>query len=136
MPEWVMVELIETSSFIQGGSTLKLSTKDSRLRKLIARFRAGFLQERTNKLFDALSMETVARAVGEGVKDWREGVFALLVTLRLFVEQMLHADHACQDMVMRYAGEREQFGESAISLSAGPYCKAAAAAVGICDATW
>jgi len=114
----------ETSSITQGGSALKHSTKDRRLRKLISRFRDGFLQQRCEKLFDALPTEEVMRAVSEEVKGWRERLFEPLVTLRLFVEQMLHADHACQDVEVRYASERENLGESAISLSTGPYCKA------------
>jgi len=91
---------------------------------LIKRFRCGFLQERCEKLFNALPAEEVARAVREEVKGWRERLFTPLVTLRLFVEQMLHTDPACQDVVVRYASERENRGESEISLSTGPYCKA------------
>src|SRR5216684_7123210 len=78
----------ETSSITQGGSALKHSTKDRRLRKLISRFRDGFLQQRCEKLFDALPTEEVMRAVSEEVKGWRERLFEPLVTLRLFVEQM------------------------------------------------
>lgn len=114
----------EASSITQGGSALKHSAKDSCLRKLISRFRDGFLQERCEKLFDALPTEEVARAAGEEIKGWRERLFVPLVTLRLFVEQLLHADHTCQDVVVRYAGEREKRGERAISLSTEPYCKA------------
>ena len=55
---------------------------------------------------------------------WRERFYAPLVALRLFMEQVLHADHACQDVVVRYASERAAQGEAKVSLSTGPYCKA------------
>jgi hypothetical protein len=37
---------------------------------------------------------------------------------------VLHTDHACQDVVVRYASERVAQGEAQVSLSTGPYCNA------------
>jgi len=75
-------------------------------------------------LFNVLPAQELARAVQEEVGVWRDRRYAPLVALRLFVEQVLHTDHACQDVVARYASERVAQGEAQVSLSSGPYCNA------------
>ena len=94
------------------------------MRESIQRFRCGFLQSGREKLFDVLPAQELARAVQEEVGVWRDRLYAPLVVLRLFVEQVLHPDHACQDVVVRYASERVAQGETQVSLSTGPYCNA------------
>jgi len=90
----------------------------------IRRFRCSFLQSGREKLFNVLPAQELARAVQEEVGVWRDRRYAPLVALRLFVEQVLHTDHACQDVVARYASERVAQGEAQVSLSSGPYCNA------------
>jgi hypothetical protein len=82
------------------------------------------LQSGREKLFNVLPAQELARAVQEEVGVWRDRRYAPLVALRLFVEQVLHTDHACQDVVVRYASERVAQGEAQVSLSTGPYCNA------------
>ena len=103
---------------------MKHATKNWRVQESIRRFRCGFLQEGRKKLFNALPAGELERALHEEVSCWRERFYAPLLALRLFVEQVLHADHACQDVVVRYASERAAQGEAEVSLSTGPYCKA------------
>lgn len=103
---------------------MKHATKNWRVQESIRRFRCGFLQEGREKLFNALPAGELERALHEEVSCWRERFYAPLLALRLFVEQVLHADHACQDVVVRYASERAAQGEAEVSLSTGPYCKA------------
>ena len=98
--------------------------RNGRLEESIRRFRSGFLQSGREKLFNVLPAQELARAVQEEVGVWRDRRYAPLVALRLFVEQVLHADHACQDAVVRYASERVAQGEAQVSLSTGPYCNA------------
>jgi hypothetical protein len=95
-----------------------------RIQESIRRFRSGFLQAGRERLFNALPRQELERAVQEEVGSWRERVYGPVVALRLFVEQVLHADHACQDVVVRYASERVAQGQGQISLRTGPYCKA------------
>ena len=94
------------------------------MQESIKRFRCSFLQSGREKLFNVLPAQELARAVQEEVGVWRHRRYAPLVALRLFVEQVLHTDHACQDVVVRYASERVAQGEAQVSLSSGPYCNA------------
>jgi len=103
---------------------LKNVIRNGRVQESIRRFRCSFLQSGREKLFNVLPAQELARAVQEEVGVWRDRRYAPLVALRLFVEQVLHTDHACQDVVVRYASERVAQGEAQVSLSSGPYCNA------------
>ena len=94
------------------------------MRESIERLRCGFLQSGREMLFNVLPAQELERAVEDEVGRWRDRLYSPLVTLRLFVEQVLHTDHACQDVVVRYASERVAQGEAQVSLSTGPYCNA------------
>lgn len=94
------------------------------MQESIRRFRCSFLQSGRETLFNVLPAQELMRVVQEEVELWRDRLYAPLVVLRLFVEQVLHAEHACQDVVVRYASERVAQGEAQISLSTGPYCNA------------
>jgi hypothetical protein len=63
-------------------------------------------------------------AVVEESGRWRERLYVLLRTLELFIEQVLGADHSCQDTVARGLSARVARGEAPCSLNTGPYCKA------------
>ena len=103
---------------------MKNVIRNGRVQESIRRFRCSFLQSGREKLFNVLLAQELARAVQEEVGVWRDRRYAPLVALRLFVEQVLHTDHACQDVVARYASERVAQGEAQVSLSSGPYCNA------------
>lgn len=103
---------------------MRNANRNERVQESIKRFRCGFLQSGRDKLFNVLPAQELARAVQEEVGVWRDRRYAPLVALRLFVEQVLHTDHACQDVVVRYASERVAQGEAQVSLSSGPYCNA------------
>ena len=103
---------------------MKNAIRNKRAQESIRRFRCGFLQSGREKLFNVLPAQELARAVHEEVGVWRDRLYSPLVALRLFVEQVLHADPACQDVVVRYASERVAQGEAPVSLSTGPYCNA------------
>lgn len=103
---------------------MRNANRNQRAQESIRRFRCSFLQSGREKLFNVLPTQELARAVQEEVGVWRDRRYAPLVALRLFVEQVLHTDHACQDVVVRYASERVAQGEAQVSLSSGPYCNA------------
>ena len=71
------------------------------MRESIKPFRSGFFQEGSGKLFNALLAAEMTGVVREEVRGWLERLYAPVVVLRLFVEQVLHADHACQDVVVK-----------------------------------
>lgn len=103
---------------------MKAASGNARLQASIQRFRCGFLQECRDKLFNALPIQEMEQVLREEVSSWRERLYAPLVVLRLFVEQVLDSDHACQDVVVRYASERAAQGEGQTGLSTGAYCRA------------
>lgn len=103
---------------------MRNANRNERGQESIRRFRCSFLQSGREKLFNVLPTQELVRAVQEEVGVWRDRRYAPLVALRLFVEQVLHTDHACQDVVVRYASERVAQGEAQVSLSSGPYCNA------------
>ena len=103
---------------------MKNVIRNRRVQESIRRFRCSFLQSGRETLFNVLPAQELMRVVQEEVDLWRDRLYAPLVALRLFVEQVLHTDHACQDVVVRYASERVAQGEARISLSTGPYCNA------------
>lgn len=100
------------------------ATSKSVFERVVNRFRGGFLQEAREKLFDVLPAAELERAVREEVGRWRERLYSPLITLRLFIEQVLHVDATCQDVVVRYASERVAQGKALVGLSTGPYVKA------------
>jgi hypothetical protein len=118
------MEVVTTSTSPLEDQPLKNAIRNGRLQESIRRFRCSFLQSGREKLFNVLPAQELMRVVQEEVERWRDRLYAPLVVLRLFVEQVLHAEHACQDAVVRYASERVAQGEAQISLSTGPYCNA------------
>ena len=72
------------------------------------------------------------RAFGQSLTDilrchlppHRERIYAPLDTLRLFINQMLSTDGACQDVVGRRLSERIARGQPASALTTGSYCDA------------
>lgn len=71
-----------------------------------------------------LPADVLKAVVEEEAGGYRERVYSPMTTLGLFIGQALSADGACQDAVARHLSERTARGESAVSLSTGPYCKA------------
>lgn len=53
-----------------------------------------------------------------------DAIFTPLITLRLFLLQVLNDDRSCKAAVARFVIERAQNGESAVSYNSGPYCDA------------
>jgi hypothetical protein len=71
-----------------------------------------------------LTEQALERAVVEEAGRWRERLYGPLRTLALLIEQVLGADHSCQDAVARGLSARIARGEALSSLNTGPYCQA------------
>jgi hypothetical protein len=97
---------------------------NKRFKESIKRFRSEFLQEWGENLFNVLRAQDLESVLREEAPSWRDRLYAPLTTLRLLIEQVLHPDAACQEVVVRYASERAVGQKARISLSTGPYCKA------------
>jgi hypothetical protein len=92
----------------------------------VRRFRARFVQSAGKALGKVLTAQVLKNAVLEETGSWRERLYGPLTTLVLFIEQVLGADHSCQDAVSRGLSARVALGQVPCSLNTGPYCKARA----------
>lgn len=90
----------------------------------IRRFRRRFVQGTGSVLSELFTARCLGQWVLEACGSWRERVYGPLRTLMLFVEQVLSADHSCQDAVALELSARVALGQAPCSLNSGPYCRA------------
>src|SRR5215207_5253536 len=92
------------------------------------RARAGFLRRQflqdgdlpfTNVLTDEIVADALATLGG-----WLDRVFSPLVTLRVFLGQVLSPDHSCRAAVARLNAHRVARGQRPCSARTGAYCRA------------
>lgn len=98
--------------------------KKKQLLAQVGRFRARFVQSLPSALGQVLSKERLMRWIAEEVGAYRERLYGPLSTLMLFIEQVLSADHSCQDTVARGLSSRVAQALPPSSLHTGAYCKA------------
>lgn len=97
---------------------------ESLRRRQVRQFLGRFAQTGTQalgSLFDPVQLESLIR---QHSTHQRERIYPPMVTLSLFLEQVLGADHSCQDAVARGLSSRVAQDLPASSLNTGPYCKA------------
>jgi hypothetical protein len=75
-------------------------------------------------LGDIVPAGALKQWVRQEAGQFRDRVYSPVTTLTLFIEQVLSADHSCQDAVARGVSARVALGEAGCSLNTGPYCKA------------
>ena len=85
--------------------------------------RRQFLQDGGLPFSDVLTEEVVADALAT-VGGWLDRVFSPLVTLRVFLGQVLSADHSCRAAVARLIAHRLARGQDPCSARTGAYCRA------------
>ena len=83
-----------------------------------------FLQDGGLPFTDILSRETVEQALDTIEFAWNERIYTPLVTLWVFLGQVLSADHSCRNAVARLVVHRVSQGLSACSSRTGAYCQA------------
>ena len=83
-----------------------------------------FLQDGGLPFTDVLSRETVEQALGTVEFAWNERIYTPLVTLWIFLGQVLSADHSCRNAVARLIVHRVSQGFAACSSKTGAYCQA------------
>src|SRR5262249_26608508 len=89
-----------------------------------ARFlRRQFLQDGDLPFTDVLTEEVIAQALAT-VTGWLDRIFSPLVTLGVFLGQVLSADHSCRAAVARLLAHRVARGQSPCSAETGAYCQA------------
>ena len=98
--------------------------KKQSLVEQVQRFRARFAQSVATTLGDVIPTQPLLEWIAQEVGTYRERIYGPLTTLALFIEQVLGADHSCQDAVARGLSTRVALGQPTCSLNTGPYCKA------------
>jgi hypothetical protein len=86
--------------------------------------RRQFLQEGNLPFTDVLTEETIAQALQAINLCWLDRVFSPLVTLWVFLGQVLSADHSCRAAVARLMAHRIARGQKPCSAKTGAYCQA------------
>jgi hypothetical protein len=85
--------------------------------------RRQFLQGGGLPFTDVLTDDVLAGALA-AVGHWLDRVFPPLVTLRVFLGQVLSADHSCRAAVARLNAHRVARGQRPCSARTGAYCRA------------
>ena len=90
----------------------------------IRRFRARFVQSVGAVLGNVLPAKSLKQWIHEECGNYRERIYGPFRTLTLFIEQVLGADHSCQDAVARGLSDRVSREQAPCSLNTAGYCKA------------
>ena len=85
--------------------------------------RRQFLQDGQLPFTDVLTEDTLAEALAT-VGKWLDRIFSPLVTLWVFLGQVLSPDHSCRAAVARLLAHRLARGQEPCSARTGAYCQA------------
>jgi hypothetical protein len=95
-----------------------------RLRRQVESLRHEFLQDGRLPFTDVLTEEGLREALREIKAPWNDRLFTPLVTLWVFLSQVLAADHSCRAAVARLIAHRVARGQKPCSSRTGAYCQA------------
>jgi DDE family transposase len=85
--------------------------------------RRQFLQDGDLPFTNVLTAEVIAQAL-TALRGWLDRIFSPLVTLWVFLGQVLRADHSCRAAVARLIAHRLSRGQRPCSAETGAYCQA------------
>ncbi len=92
-------------------------------RAQVSFLRRQFLQDGDLPFTNVLTEEAIAQAL-TALSDWLDRIFSPLVTLWVFLGQVLSADHSCRAAVARLVAHRLARGQSPCSPETSAYCQA------------
>lgn len=96
----------------------------ARLRHQVDALRRQFLQEGGLPFAAVLTVTVIHEALREITATWYERIYTPLVTLRVFLGQVLNADPSCRAAVARLIADRASRGLAPCSSETGAYCQA------------
>jgi hypothetical protein len=102
----------------QGGLTMSFSIH-GRFREQVRFLRRQFLQDGELPFTDALSESAVAEALKASDVIWLDRIYSPLVTLWVFLGQVLSQDHSCRAAVARLIAHRVSRGQRPCSAETG-----------------
>ena len=86
--------------------------------------REQFLQDSELPFSNVLSVEIVTQAMTAVDLQWNDRIYTPLVTLWMFLGQVMSSDHSCRAAVARFIAHRISLGQSACSAKTSAYCQA------------
>ena len=86
--------------------------------------RHQFLQDGDLPFCNILSEQIVSKAVTAIAARWLDRIYPPLITLWVFVGQVLNQDHSCRAAVARLIAHRVSRGQRPCSAETGAYCQA------------
>lgn len=95
-----------------------------RTRRQVRFLRREFLQEGKLPFTELLTNRTVAQALADAELVWNDRIYTPLVTLWVFLGQVLSGDHSCRAAVARLIAFRCSQGQEPCSARTGAYCQA------------
>ena len=95
-----------------------------RFRQQVSFLRRQYLQDGDLPFANILSEQIVAQALTAIEAFWMDRIYSPLVTLWVFLGQVLNADHSCRAAVARLIAHRISQGQSPCSSETGDYCQA------------
>ena len=94
------------------------------LRQQVGFLRRQFLQQEGLPFADVLSTKGLESAVRDIPPGWKDRIFNPLITLWVFLGQVLNADQSCRAAVARLIAHRVSQGLDPCSSETGAYCQA------------
>jgi hypothetical protein len=95
-----------------------------RLHQQVQFLRRQFAQDSHLPFSDVLSADLVAQALSAVGVSWIDRIYSPLVTLWVFLGQVLSPDHSCRAAVARLMAHRIAQGQKPCSAKTGAYCQA------------
>ena len=95
-----------------------------RFQQQVRFLRRQFLQDGDLPFADVLSEQIVAQALTAIQAFWMDRIYSPVVTLGVFLGQVLSADHSCRSAVARLIAHRISRGQKPCSAETGAYCQA------------
>jgi hypothetical protein len=92
-------------------------------REQVRTLRRQFLQDGDLPFTNVLTEAVIAQAL-TAIRGWLDRIFSPLVTLWVFLGQVLSADHSCRAAVARLIAHRLARGQRPCSARTGAYCQA------------
>ncbi len=99
-------------------------SNSARIRGQVRFLQRQFLQEGELPFSDILSLETISQALKTAEVTWNDCIYTPLVTLWVFLSQVLSQDHSCRSAVARLIAHRLAHDEQGCSPVTGAYCQA------------
>jgi hypothetical protein len=99
-------------------------SNQGRFRQQLRFLRRQFLQDGELPFSNVLTEEVITRALTALNVFWKDRIFSPLITLWVFLGQVISADHSCRSAVARLIAHRISRGQSRCSAETGAYCQA------------